>query len=69
MLTQFTNSWQVGLLIGRLGVGNRDFVLLLIPCPPVEVSNVLSQGSFTEALTKNIPLEQYTMHREGPRQY
>ncbi|BDA40749.1 probable protein odr-4 homolog [Coccomyxa sp. Obi] len=35
-LSQGRSQAQVGLLIGRLGIGNRDFLLLLIPCPPVE---------------------------------
>lgn len=28
---------QVGLLVGRLGVGSRDFILLLTPSPSLEV--------------------------------
>lgn len=29
---------QVGVIIGRLGVASRDYLVLLIPTPPLEVS-------------------------------
>ncbi|CAL8466945.1 g6481 [Coccomyxa elongata] len=53
-LSQGRSQAQVGLIVGRLGVGNRDFVLLLIQSPPVEggTEAVIVQGGQTQTPAK-----------------